>query len=80
MIPRIDAVALARGEGEAMAALRRGALETGFLTLHGTTIGAAEVRALIEGYRTFFHMPEADKRAVDMARTGSNRGWGAPGA
>ena len=29
-------------------------------------------------YRRFFRLPEAEKRTVDMALTGSNRGWGAP--
>ena len=32
----------------------------------------------IDAYRAFFLLPENAKRSVDMARTGSNRGWGAP--
>lgn len=77
MIPRIDAEALARGDREVLEAVRRGAEEIGFLTVHNTAISRAEVEAVIAAYRGFFHLPEAEKEAVNMARTGSNRGWGA---
>ncbi|WP_238366164.1 isopenicillin N synthase family dioxygenase [Mesobacterium pallidum] len=78
MIPRLDARALDARTPEAMDALRRGAEEVGFLTVHDTGISTAEIAAVIDTYRAFFRLPEAEKRAVDMARTGSNRGWGAP--
>ena len=78
MIPRIDAVRLKAGEAGALDAVRRGAHETGFLTLCNTSSPRAEVERVIASYRAFFRQPEAVKRAVDMARTGSNRGWGAP--
>ncbi len=78
MIPRIDASALRTGDADALAAVREGTRETGFLTLGNTAISGEEVARTIACYRAFFHQPDRVKRAVDMARTGSNRGWGAP--
>jgi isopenicillin N synthase-like dioxygenase len=77
-IPRLDARALDAGAASELAALRRGVEEAGFLVLHATAIPRTQVEALIAAYRDFFARPEAEKRAVDMARTGANRGWGAP--
>lgn len=77
-IPRLDARALTREAPETMEALRHGVERAGFVTVHDTAIGADEVLALLDAYRDFFRLPEARKRAVDMARTGANRGWGAP--
>lgn len=77
MIPKIDAAALSGGAPEAMAQVRDGAFETGFLLLENTRIAPSTVREVIETYRAFFHLPDAEKAAVDMASTGSNRGWGA---
>ncbi len=79
-IPRISAAELLAGETAALDELRRGAMEVGFFTLHDTPIPAARVRAVLDAYRAFFALPAARKAAWDMARTGSNRGWGAPGA
>ena len=83
-IPRISARDLldpARpGHDRALAALRAGAEEAGFLTLHDTPFSAREALGLIDCYRAFFRLPEAEKRRIDMARTGANRGWGAPGS
>ena len=76
-IPRLDARALDAGDPEALARLRAGVETAGFLTLHATAIPRAEVEALLDAYRAFFRRPEAEKRAVDMARTGATRGWGA---
>lgn len=78
MIPRIDAVSLRDGDPLTLDALRVAAHETGFLTLTGTRLDAARVNDVIAAYRGFFRLPEVRKRAVDMARTGANRGWGAP--
>ena len=50
------------------------------MTVFDTPIPAAEVAALIETYRAFFHLPAAEKAKIDMAVTGSNRGWGGPGS
>ena len=80
MIPKIDLVALEAGDPEQKAALAEGLTGVGFLTLENTGISQAEVLEVIEMYRSFFRLPEREKQAVDMARTGSNRGWGAPGS
>jgi isopenicillin N synthase-like dioxygenase len=80
MIPDIDLAAVTAGDAQARDRLRHAAEETGFLTLSGTAIPRDEVLRVIAAYRAFFALPEAEKRAVDMARTGANRGWGAPGA
>jgi isopenicillin N synthase-like dioxygenase len=83
MIPSIDAEALFNAahpaHAEAVAEVRRGATEIRFLTLRNSEIGAAEVLEVIAALRAFFHLPAAEKQAYDMARTGSNRGWGASG-
>lgn len=84
MIPRIDASALIDpahpGHIEAMTDARRGAGDVGFMTVYNTPLSASTVENVIETYRSFFRLPAAAKAAVDMAKTGSNRGWGAPGS
>ena len=84
MIPRIDAAALIdpahEGHAAACAQAVEGAAEIGFLTVYNTPISAARVAETIAAYRAFFHLPAAAKAAYDMSRTGSNRGWGAPGS
>ena len=80
MIPKIDAQALFAADKEALAAVRTAAETTGFMTLHNTALSGAEVAAVIESYRQFFKLPEAAKEPVDMAQTGSNRGWGRAGS
>ncbi len=78
MIPAIDAASL--DAPETRRALACAAAETGFLTLSNTAISAAEVTALLAAYRAFFLRSEAEKAAIDMAATASNRGWGRSGA
>ncbi len=80
MIPRIDAMALLAGDAAAKADVVRGATDIGFLTVRNTPISAAQVQKVIEAYAAFFHLPAAQKAQFDMARTGSNRGWGASGS
>lgn len=84
MIPRIDAAALIdpihAGHAAARAEAVTGAADIGFLTVYNTPIAPETVRNVIETYRAFFHLPAAQKEAYDMAKTGSNRGWGAPGS
>lgn len=80
MIPRLDAEKLAAGEAASLAGLREAATQTGFATVENTGLGADRVVEVIETYRRFFHRSAAEKRALDMARTGANRGWGAPGS
>ncbi|WP_136443533.1 isopenicillin N synthase family dioxygenase [Pacificoceanicola onchidii] len=80
MIPRLDAQKIENRDPETLAALRRGAEEIGFLTVHNTAIGAARMRFVLAAYRAFFALSTEEKAQVDMARTGSNRGWGASGS
>ena len=84
MIPRIDAQALLNadhpGHGAACEEARRGATEVGFLTVHNTALSAEDIEAVLKAYRDFFHLPAAVKAEHNMARTGSNRGWGTPGS
>jgi len=84
MIPRINAAALLdpdhTGHLHAVEQVRIGAQDVGFLTLYNTPISAAEVNAVIAAYRAFFHLPASEKERINMAATGSNRGWGAPGS
>lgn len=77
MIPEIDLKAVIAQDARALAQLRVGAEETGFLTVANTEVTAADVRRAIAAYRGFFRLPETEKAQVDMARTGANRGWGA---
>ena len=80
MIPRIDLAALSSRAPEALAAMKEAATDIGFATIHNTALDRGEVSRVIEIYRAFFKLPEEAKRPYDMARTGSNRGWGAPGS
>lgn len=80
MIPSIDLSALSKSDPAALAAMHAAATDIGFATVHNTALNGARVREVIETYRAFFKLPEAEKRAYDMARTASNRGWGAPGS
>ena len=79
-IPAIDLAALSAGDPQARAAMHRAATEAGFATVHNTALTAARVREVLAAYAAFFALPEAEKASYDMARTGSNRGWGAPGS
>lgn len=80
MIPRIDLARLSAGDAKALADMRIAATEVGFATVYNTALNAERVREVIETYRAFFKLPEADKTAFDMSKTGSNRGWGAAGS
>ena len=78
MIPVLDARKIAARDPETLSVLRRGAEEIGFLKVAHTAITPARMRFVLAAYRAFFDLPEAEKRRVDMAVTGANRGWGAP--
>ena len=80
MIPRIDLVRLSGGDAQALRDMHVAATEVGFATVHNTALDGARVREVIETYREFFKLPEADKAPYDMSKTGSNRGWGAAGS
>lgn len=80
MIPKIDLARLISSDPDALAAMREAATDIGFVTVYNTPLGADRVNEAIGLYRAFFNLPEAEKRAYDMALTGSNRGWGATGS
>lgn len=77
MIPRLDAAKISARDPETMAALKRSVEDIGFLTIFNTPISRAKMQRVLDSYRAFFRLPDAEKQAVNMARTGSNRGWGA---
>jgi len=79
-LPQIDMAALMAGNPRQVAGLRRGVSEAGFFTLVNTPLAAADVRAVLGAYAAFFALRAEEKAAIDMARTGANRGWGAPGS
>lgn len=80
MIPRIDAEKLAAGDARALEDMREAATVTGFATVFNTALSPQRMEEVIATYRAFFKLPEAEKARIDMARTGSNRGWGAAGS
>ncbi len=80
MIPSIDLEALRANAPAALEAMHEAATAVGFATVHNTALSGARVKEVIETYRAFFKLPEAEKKRYDMARTGSNRGWGAAGS
>ena len=63
-----------------LSAVRSSATEVGFMTVYNTDISRKQVENLLAQYREFFLLPNEVKSAVDMAKTNSNRGWGASGA
>ena len=83
-VPHVDARELFDPDHDnyraALECVRIAALHTGFLTVSHTCISGERVRQLLDTYHQFFLLPAASKEKVNMARTGSNRGWGAPGA
>ena len=78
MIPLIDAQKLKARDPVTLKTLADSVLDPGFLILTNTDISREDVVKVIANYRAFFHQPISVKSRVDMARTGSNRGWGAP--
>ena len=50
--------------------------DIGFLVLRGEAVPSARIRRTLGAYRDFFALSEAHKAPLDMAMTGSNRGWG----
>ncbi len=80
MIPKLDAKAMARGDAETLKTLKEAATEIGFFTVTGTRLTAQRVQDVLTAYRAFFASPMHAKQLVDMSKTGSNRGWGAPGS
>jgi len=60
--------------------MKSAATDVGFATVYNTALTSERVREVIEVYRAFFKLSDAQKRPYDMARTGANRGWGAGGS
>lgn len=83
-IPEINALELFDpshpAHAESLAGVRSAAEDIGFMTVTNTRLSSDDVSAVIGMYRQFFRLPVAKKSAFNMAQTGSNRGWGAPGA
>ncbi|MEX0328852.1 MAG: isopenicillin N synthase family dioxygenase [Ruegeria sp.] len=77
MIENLDLGKLDQQDTDELAKLARCVRNVGFLTVSETGLRAERINAVLDAYRAFFHLPDADKRLVDMAKTGSNRGWGA---
>ncbi|WP_120501744.1 isopenicillin N synthase family oxygenase [Roseovarius sp. EL26] len=77
MIPEINLKAASQGDVTSLCDVRSAAEEIGFFTVTNTEVSKSDVEAALDAYRTFFRAPAAKKQAVDMAHTGSNRGWGA---
>ena len=78
MIPKIDAQKLIARDVATMDLLQDGIAHYGFLIIHNTDITQDEMARVIAQYRAFFQLDPSEKSRVDMAKTGSNRGWGAP--
>lgn len=80
MIPEINAQALKSRNPLTLEKVREGAENIGFLTLTNTDLSADQVCQTLQAYRDFFKSAEEVKASVDMALTGSNRGWGRSGS
>jgi isopenicillin N synthase-like dioxygenase len=78
MIPKIDAQKLIARDAATMDLLQDGIAHYGFLIIHNTDITQDDMARVIAQYRAFFQLDPSEKSRVDMAKTGSNRGWGAP--
>ncbi|MEM7090528.1 MAG: 2-oxoglutarate and iron-dependent oxygenase domain-containing protein [Pseudomonadota bacterium] len=76
MIANLDLEKLDQQDLEELRRLQQSIGQVGFLTVHNTGLDAARMQKVLSAYLAFFHLPESDKRRVDMALTGSNRGWG----
>ncbi len=77
MIPRIDFEKLICRDDQTLDQLRHAIQDDGFLIVANTDITPTTMQRVLAAYRAFFHLPLSDKQQVDMAKTGSNRGWGA---
>lgn len=80
MIPKIDLQALNAKHPTAVDALISGISKHGFLIVHNAGLSVESVAHVIETYRRFFLLDTDEKSRVSMAKTGSNRGWGASGS
>jgi isopenicillin N synthase-like dioxygenase len=78
-LPVIDVSALALPDPIARlkvaARMRRACLDRGFFYITGHGVPAGLIRAVFEGARALFDLPDAAKQAVDKARSPANRGY-----
>ncbi|NOE33006.1 MULTISPECIES: isopenicillin N synthase family oxygenase [unclassified Ruegeria] len=77
MIDNLDLKKLDARDAYELSRLRQAVGQVGFLTVCNTGLTADRINDVIAAYQCFFRLPEHQKRLVDMAATGSNRGWGA---
>jgi len=84
VIPQIDATSLFNpdhaGYNDSLEKVRVAAEEVGFMTITNTGVSGKDIGCVMEVYRQFFMLPSEQKLAFSMTTTGSNRGWGEPGA
>lgn len=78
MIDNLDLARLIARDPAEMERLAVAVREVGFLTISNTALDATRIHRVIAAYRGFFTQSPELKSAVDMARTGANRGWGGP--
>ncbi len=79
LIPKINFQLLLQDDNSTLTNLRHAVCETGFLIVENSPITKQSVSELIAVYRAFFHQSVQKKEPLDMAKTGSNRGWGRSG-
>lgn len=79
-LPELNLERLDARAPDEMSRLEDAISRVGFLTLSGTGFSAQDITTVLQTYRAFFHLPEAQKADLDMARTGANRGWGRSGS
>lgn len=78
MIDTLDLAKLDARDVAELARLRRAVSDVGFLRVSNTGLDKARIESVLTNYKAFFHLPDVQKSRVDMAKTGANRGWGAP--
>lgn len=83
-VPSISAIALTdashKDHTATLEKVARAVDDIGFITVSDTGISADDIETVLSAYKQFFLSSIDNKSAVDMALTGSNRGWGDAGA
>ena len=60
--------------------LKNAVSEYGFLILKNSPISKNTLEEVFINYKNFFNLPYYAKNKINMSKTMSNRGWGAPKA
>ncbi len=76
MIPEIDFERLVSRDPAVLEQVSSAAQDIGFFLLKNTPFSPSEIQNVLDTYLAFFNSDIANKEKVDMALTGSNRGWG----